>query len=100
MLSLLTATLIALSLYTICFVADALLGPVLALQFGLIFIFGTVTMDLRSRGRQPDSGLCPACGYDLRGTPGSSDSGGGGKTCPECGAACSSVEGKRDTSPA
>jgi hypothetical protein len=48
---------------------------------------------LRRRSRDP--GACPACGYDLRGTPGSpgSDSGAGGgggrgtstKTCPECG---------------
>jgi hypothetical protein len=39
----------------------------------------------RTRHRDP---ACPACGYDLRGTPapGSLDSGGGGKTCPECGA--------------
>jgi hypothetical protein len=50
---------------------------------------------------------CPACGYDLRGTPsgaapapgspGSSGSGGLVKTCPECGAASASV---RETNPA
>jgi hypothetical protein len=52
---------------------------------------------LRTR-RGRSGGLCPGCGYDLRGTPSGaapgtpgSDSGGGSgspsRTCPECGAA-------------
>jgi hypothetical protein len=37
----------------------------------------SVWMARRWRRRGPHA--CPACGYDLRGSP-------GGKTCPECGA--------------
>jgi hypothetical protein len=45
-----------------------------------------------------DAFACPACGYELRGTPAleipGSDSGRGtkAKTCPECGAACGRPE--------
>jgi hypothetical protein len=43
--------------------------------------WGTVRVRSSRRG---SSGLCPACGYDLRATPG---------RCPECGAAVTGVEG-------
>jgi hypothetical protein len=40
----------------------------------------------RRRVRQR-RGRCPACGYDLRGSPSAPGSDGKSKTCPECGAA-------------
>ena len=52
---------------------------------GAFFLIAHVARE-RERVR---SGRCPACGYDLRGTPGSAS---GGKTCPECGAASASGE--------
>jgi hypothetical protein len=43
----------------------------------IVVFFASAVRYLRHR-REPTLGLCSACGYDLRGTP--------GRTCPECGA--------------
>jgi hypothetical protein len=47
--------------------------------FLFYFLLGAIAIWLALRGRSARKGDCPACGYDLRGTP--------GNECPECGAA-------------
>jgi hypothetical protein len=57
--------------------------------FGALFgLMPAIRLRHWMKRRRPD--LCPACGYDLRGTP----SGGQSNPCPECGAASGKQEAK------
>jgi hypothetical protein len=80
--------------------ADLRNGYVVAPIWPLVLLFATPPMlwrRVRRRGRVLKS-ACPACGYDLRGTPsgGGAASGSGTptKTCPECGAASAASPAK------
>jgi hypothetical protein len=68
-----------------------------ALTFGLCLhaaFIAALVLRQRSAAVRRAQGRCIAYGYDLRGTPGSES-----KTCPECGAACSSETSGREADP-